>query len=540
MKTGTLTLNTLNENDLKQWVQAFQSVAFRDKSATLARTSMMEEDNDLYCTSYSDGIFTVKLLPGDIPNLHCNLEPKTYILHLTTTEIQLKHFDDSSTIVVKWPYRYIRKYGFRDGKFTFEAGRKCDTGEGVFSLHHSNPQEVFRCMGAKMKSMKKLINGENVGTLDCGEHQLNAALSMEAGSRSPLPPSPIHHQMQTDNDQSGHLIRGFLSSNDSLNNMSMSSTSSGAVLPMKIIPNKPPRKSLPNLDVIEKNIPPPPPSSTKPPPPTKYNKFLDYEPVSMAQTGLPEKPTTILLKAAPPPPNKTSSNATTPINDQPPQLPIRNESMNLDDRNYEKIENISNAWKTLGVNDVKHTEHCNESDDDLNEFAWQRSQSQKDITDDLKRNKKSTPTSNTYCDADETLTNRNKDDDNYDKLEFFATKTKKSSDYRTIVTINSPSYKKQTSQPVTSDDYEVIGECGSTMSSEHKPYRLADDSYMGYGVLRKPNSTSSVSPKTILKAAPPIPQQSHSKNLTTNNDDAINHRKYNGFEYTIVSKPKHV
>lgn len=537
-KTGTLTLNALNETELKHWLQALQNVAFKDKSATLMRNSVMEEDNDLYYTSYSDGIFTVKLLASDIAHIHCNLEAKTYILHLTTTEIQLKNIDNSDAIVAKWPYRYVRKYGYRDGKFTFEAGRKCDTGEGVFSLHHSNPQEVFRCMAAKMKSMKKLMSGES---LDCGEHQLNAALSMEPGSRSPLPPS--HHQNHSDNDlnQSGHLIREFLSSNDSLNNSQTSLASPTAPSSsMKHIPNKPPRKSIANIEAPEKMNK----NSVEVPLPQlqarSFSKYQDYEPVA-----LPDRPSTLLKTPPPlpsspsPSPNNNSNKSllksndilagagglSSPIVDHPPQLPVRNESMNLDDRNYERIENISNAWKTLGVSDVKHTEHMKASDDDLIEFVWQRSQSQKD-------KKKSLKTLNTYCDADEMSSKKNADEGNYDKLEFFATKHNAASDYRTIVTISSPAYKKQTSQPVTSDDYEIIGDC--ITSEPMFGRRLADDSWMGYGVLRKPAVTSSDSNYHA-------PTGSHQQSSATqNSDELLKHWDFNGKEYAVVSKPKHV
>lgn len=488
------------------------------------RNSVMEEDNDLYCTSYTDGIFTVKLLASDIAHIHCNLEAKTYNLHLTTTEIQLKNID-SGAIVAKWPYRYVRKYGYRDGKFTFEAGRKCDTGEGVFSLQHSNPQEVFRCMAAKMKSMKKLISGES---LDCGEHQLNAALSMEPGSRSPLPPSQHQNHPDTDLNQSGHLIREFLSSNDSLNSVqpSLSSPTSSAPT-IKHIPSKPPRKSILSIDTSEKMNK----TSVEMPSPNlqsrKFIKYQDYEPVTLADT---KKSPSTLMKSPPPLPtspipSSNSSKSLIKINDivdHPPQLPVRNESMNLDDRNYERIENISNAWKTLGVSDVKHTEHLKATEDDLIEFVWQRSQSQKD---------KKSKALNTYCDADEHALPKATDDGNYDKLEFFATKNNASNDYRTIVTISSPAYKKQTSQPVTSNDYEIIGDC---ITSEPKPYRLADDSYMGYGILRKPGASSTDPSHHASSALHP------QSGATPHADELLSHWNFNGKEYALVSKPKHV
>lgn len=552
-KTETLTLNALNDKDLKDWVEALQSVAFKDKTQPPPRNSVMEEDNDLYCTSYTDGIFTVNLQAADLAQINCSLEPKTYTMHLTATEIQLKNLDvNGATIVAKWPYRYIRKYGYRDGKFTFEAGRKCDTGEGVFSFHHINPQEVFRCMGAKMKSMKKLINGDSIASLDCGEHQLNAALSMEAGSRSPLPPSP--NQVHTDNEQnqSSHILRGFLSSTDSLNNSSFSSSiaSSNQMSVHKITPCKPPRKTLPNSENSNDKL-----VAIKS---SQKSKYQDYEPVSIAQSGLNDlsKPMSITLKTSPPPPLPTSSissngNASknnlplplnehhtivkspvhSPVVDQPPQIPARYESMLQDDRNYERIENISNAWKTRGVNDVKHTENMKSTEDDFTDFVRQRSQAQKEITGC----RKVPVTVSAYCDTDD-LSIKKSGDNNYDRLDFFASKSSNtSSDYRTIVTITTPVYKKQSSQPITSNDYEIIGECGTvsnTMtvttptSADHKSYRLADDSYMGYGVLRKPTAFNT-------KSSP------NGTATSGSSDDLLKHIKYNGVDYAI-SKPKHV
>lgn len=558
-KTETLTLNALNEAELKHWVQALQSVAFKDKSGTLSRNSVIEEDNDLYCTSYSDGIFNVKLLAGDTAHLKCKLDAKSYILHLTATEIQLKNIDNAS-IVAKWPYRYVRKYGYRDGKFTFEAGRKCDTGEGEFSLHHANPQEVFRCMAAKMKSMKKLISGESMASLDCGEHQFNAALSMEAGSRSPLPPSPNHQTMQNDSDlshQSSHLLRGFLSSNDSLNNVSISSTSTTASL-LKNIPNKPPRKSMPTIDggnCVDKpqDIARPTMVGKTPAQQLKFLKQSSYEPVSLLKSthlgpsaSLPTSP----VSGIPSGPSKTLlMSVINDVNDQPPQLPQRNESMSaLDERNYERIETITNAWKTMGVDDVKHTEHVSTSpEDELADFVWKRSQSQKD-TDRLKK----------PITVDEKSAAANCDtEDNYDKLQFFGTKgtCSNSSDYKTIVMINSPGYRKQVSQPVTTNDYEIIGECGTgsslavsptstppsmsaiQSSDIHQSYRLADDSYMGYGVLRKTSAPANLSPKTASSTATTAVANTVT---VSGSDDLLDHRKYNGLDYAIVSKPKRV
>lgn len=129
----------------------------------------------------------MKLVSSEASN-RCGLVAGYYTLLATHTALQLLNSDDQKTLYT-WPYRYIRRYGYRSGKFTFEAGRKCESGEGVFQFEHS--RDIFRCIATRMKNMKKLLSPETLThSLLCGDNQFQAALSMVARSRSPLPPSP--------------------------------------------------------------------------------------------------------------------------------------------------------------------------------------------------------------------------------------------------------------------------------------------------------------------------------------------------------------
>lgn len=135
-KTATYEFGTSSTSDLSGWLKALQSVAFPDDASKI---SSMEEDNDLYCSS-SEGVFRVKLHSSKA-SLRCGLEPKQYTLVVTSTAIQLQN---DGQLLYTWPYCFIRRYGYREGKFMFEAGRKCESGEGVFYLEHANQQEIFR------------------------------------------------------------------------------------------------------------------------------------------------------------------------------------------------------------------------------------------------------------------------------------------------------------------------------------------------------------------------------------------------------------
>lgn len=135
-RTTTYEFGTSSVSELNGWLRALQSVAFPDE---ISKVSSMEEDNDLYCSS-AEGVFIVKLHSSKA-SARCGLEPKQYTLVLTSTAIQLR---SDTELLYTWPYCFIRRYGYRDGKFTFEAGRKCESGEGMFYLEHANQHEIFR------------------------------------------------------------------------------------------------------------------------------------------------------------------------------------------------------------------------------------------------------------------------------------------------------------------------------------------------------------------------------------------------------------
>lgn len=496
-KSGQIVFQCSNESELNLWTKSLQTVAFNDKLAPSKRNSIVEY-NELYCSSTMEGKFTCNLISTDI-TVKNKMEPKIYTLELTTTEIQLRNYDNDTKIVAKWPYRYIRKYGYRDGKFTFEAGRKCDTGEGTFKFDHANPQEIYRCMSAKMNLMKKLLNNDSSGSLDCGENQLNAALSMEAGSRSPLPPfvnSPNSPDVEL--SMASHAsLRGFLSSTDSIPFLPgpplPTPHTKNAPIP---IPNKPPRKTLHSVNSNDRIN-------------CNFNETL------------------VQL-------------------DSPPTPPKRNKSMTEQSRDYECIENITEAWKTLGISEVRHTEHVSTPEDELQEFAWQRSKSfnrnetRKISIVDINENTTSVSLTKLERVSDG-------DESDYDRLEFFpvcSNKHASSSGYKTIVPIVPPPVKKKA--PV-SDDYEIITptELQSNPFPSHEPKtnpepqlapsRMADDSYLGYGVIRKaslPQSTSS--------SAVSFSSTSTTQTVVLSDEDLLEHHKYNGLDYAIVSNPKRV
>lgn len=56
--------------------------------------------------------------------------------------------------VLAWNFRHIRRYGRNANSFTFEAGRRCASGEGVFTVMTSEGDSIFELVQKRTKAMR--------------------------------------------------------------------------------------------------------------------------------------------------------------------------------------------------------------------------------------------------------------------------------------------------------------------------------------------------------------------------------------------------
>ncbi|KAI4493965.1 hypothetical protein M0802_009341 [Mischocyttarus mexicanus] len=480
-KSGVHYFGCCSVADMCRWINAFQLVAFKGKLSK----QTIEENSDLYCTS-GEGVFSVKVVETDASK-RCGLETRTYTLVVAAVDIKLM---DGDIVLFTWPYRYIRRYGYKDGKFTFEAGRKCESGEGSFCLEHGSQQEIFRCMYLKMKSMKKLLNGDNSPSIECNDTQYHAALSMEAGSRSPLPPSP---------NSSGNLIDIDFSaitpnSQKQLNSSSGSDSTSASKPSPPIIkpkPAKPPRKNI-------------------------FIGLLDKKNIDSDNLDSPSSSE-----------QKTSSNTYSP---ELSQKSVNSSILEEEKHSYDLVEVRNDAWKTHGTDNVHHTEKYNVSlikntDKENSDDSQYETMMPVTTSQNSSKNKNNASEVISVSSSIFHVSCKSPDTSDYDELQNFGSASKLTPiPTHKISTVSSSTQSMHNTAQTTVSNPTADSNANSNSQfydiyEDISSVRLADDSHLGYAVIRKKIPTESTSINANMGPKPKV---------------------YNDNEYAIVSKPKRV
>lgn len=403
-------------------------------------------------------------------SMRCGFEPIRYLLLLTSNAIELRDSTDNK-LLATWPYRYIRRYGYRQGKFTFEAGRKCDTGEGTFHLEHPNQSEIFKCLSLKMKTMKQMIGSDNLNSPEHTEFNIQPNANLFPGSRSPLVAA-----RPDDLNLSSLSFKTATASVSVSSQQSLLSERDNVPLLMpkpalKPKPQKPPRKILNLPKPVSKECQN---STDESADFGKYKKFDNYEPIDKI-----------------------------------------NIDVNSDTVPYDQVEIRSEAWKTLGIDEPSHEEFMHNLSDSPNCMKL-ISRSQDNLNSTGPESSRIILIPSPAVDPE---------DENYDRLQYFGSTSKlnKSSRYKKIEARPTTLALNETKSKDPWNDYDEVENVMQTA-------RLADDSHLGYGMIRKPNTPG-----------PQVPTAAQVQALQNQVClEEVNRNNCNGTEYAIVSRPKRV
>lgn len=71
--------------------------------------------------------------------------------HLEVTEIDIILHQNGKQ-PIKWPLRCLRRYGYDlEGLFSFESGRRCPTGSGIYAFKCERAEDLFNLVQTKIQ-----------------------------------------------------------------------------------------------------------------------------------------------------------------------------------------------------------------------------------------------------------------------------------------------------------------------------------------------------------------------------------------------------
>ncbi|XP_016341754.1 uncharacterized protein LOC107688562 [Sinocyclocheilus anshuiensis] len=153
-------------SELKGWIKSLCEQAFPDTGAEqrLQRESCLYSDpvssshtremqeNSLYDTAENVQDFLVMAV-GTEAAVRCNLYGE-YILTPLPDCLFLKDIQ-TKKVLFKWPYCYVRKFGQDMLSFSFEAGRRCESGEGNFEFATHQGERLFNVVSAAIQNIPR-------------------------------------------------------------------------------------------------------------------------------------------------------------------------------------------------------------------------------------------------------------------------------------------------------------------------------------------------------------------------------------------------
>ncbi|KAG8128421.1 hypothetical protein E2320_015287 [Naja naja] len=148
--------------------------------------------------------FPVSVFPTEA-SARCQLKGN-YLMVSLADQLVLKDVQ-SGQIQYNWPYTFLRRFGQEKSVFSFEAGRRCDSGEGIFTFNTSQAVEICKAVSAAIEHQKAILMEDNkkAGVSQAQDCMQKAGLwSWPSGTQSldemqPLPKGSMEINLSSEN-----------------------------------------------------------------------------------------------------------------------------------------------------------------------------------------------------------------------------------------------------------------------------------------------------------------------------------------------------
>uniref|UniRef100_A0AAY4E4Z4 Docking protein 2 n=1 Tax=Denticeps clupeoides TaxID=299321 RepID=A0AAY4E4Z4_9TELE len=141
----------LLETTKKCFVFAAPSTELQDWIARLSALAPVRLTGSSGLTERSGRDFLVTVV-STVASNKCQLHGD-YILTPESDQLVLRDLASKDVLFI-WPYCFVRKFGQDQLAFSFEAGRRCDSGEGIFEFATSHGEQLYSMVNAAISSFR--------------------------------------------------------------------------------------------------------------------------------------------------------------------------------------------------------------------------------------------------------------------------------------------------------------------------------------------------------------------------------------------------
>uniref|UniRef100_A0A3B4UCX5 Docking protein 2-like n=1 Tax=Seriola dumerili TaxID=41447 RepID=A0A3B4UCX5_SERDU len=145
-----------DRHQVEDWTHKLCEIAFPMswtehgvKRGSLQRGNRVDEDERMEDNSLYSGRETVRDFRVCVRRTEASERCRLKGDVLLRADVDALHLlDKSGDVVFTWPYRYLRRFGRDKSTFSFEAGRRCESGEGSFEFDTKQGNFLFQAVEA--------------------------------------------------------------------------------------------------------------------------------------------------------------------------------------------------------------------------------------------------------------------------------------------------------------------------------------------------------------------------------------------------------